>query len=52
MLQCDINIVANTQQLLDIEFVLNLSKVNSRHINLYCKELTQVEVGYGLLNVA
>ena len=33
-------------------FVWNLSKLNSRHINFYCKKLTQVEVGYGLLNVA
>ena len=33
-------------------FVWNLSKLNSRHIDFYCKKLTQVEVGYGLLNVA
>ena len=26
--------------------------LNSRHINFYCKKLTQVEVGHGLLNVA
>ena len=29
--------------------VWNLSKLNSRHLNFYCKKLTQVEVGYGLL---
>ena len=29
-------------------FVWNLSKLNSRHKNLYCKKLTQVGVGYGL----
>ena len=33
-------------------FVWNLSKLHSRHINFYCKKLTLVEVGYGLLNVA
>ena len=26
--------------------------MNSRHIHFYCKKLTQVEVGHGLLNVA
>ena len=26
--------------------------MNSRHINFYCKKMTQVENGYGLLNVA
>ena len=40
-------IVAYTQQLLDIE-----GKLYSRHIKFNCKKLTQVEVGYGLLNVA
>ena len=53
LLQYYINIIANAQQLLDMEdFVWNLSKLNGRHINFYCKTLTQVEVGYGLLNVA
>ena len=33
-------------------FVRSLSKLYSRHLNFYCKKLTQVEVGYGLLNVA
>ena len=33
-------------------FVWNHSKLNSRHINFYCKKLTQMEVGNGLLNVA
>ena len=32
--------------------IWNLRKLYSRHINFYCKKLTQVEVGYGLLNVA
>ena len=48
-------IIAYTQQLLDMEdFFCNLSKLYSRHINFYCKKLTQdlIEVGYGLLNVA
>ena len=49
MLQYYINIIANTQQLLDIKkIVWNLSKLNSRHINVYCKNLTQAEVEYGL----
>ena len=53
VLQYYINIITNTQQLLDNRgFVWNLSKLNSRHINFYCKKLTPVEVGYGLLNVA
>ena len=53
MLQYYINIIAETQQLLDMEDLFgNLSKLNSRHINFYCKKLTQVEVGYGLLNGA
>ena len=53
VLQYYINIIANAQQLLAMErFVWNLSKLNSRHMNFYCKKLTQVEVGYGLLNVA
>ena len=34
------------------KFVWNFSKLNSRHINFYFKKLTQVEAGYGPLNVA
>ena len=30
----------------------HLSKLYSEHMNFYCKKLTQVEIGYGLLNVA
>ena len=32
-------------------FIWNLSKLYSRHINFYCKKLTQVVIRYGLLNV-
>ena len=48
MLQYYINIIANAQQLLAME----PQQLSSRHINFYCKKLTQVEVGYGLVNVA
>ena len=43
MLQYYVTIIAYTQQLLDMEDLFG---------TFYCKKLTQVEVGYGLLNVA
>ena len=53
MLQYYINIIEKYAAFIGYgRFVWNLSKLNSRHINFYCKNLTQVEVGYGLLNVA
>ena len=53
VLQYYINIIANAQQLLDMEGLFGTSaKLDSRNINFYCKKLTQVEVGYWLLNVA
>ena len=53
MLQVYMTIKAFTQQLLAMEDLIGTSaKLYSRHINFYCKKLTQVEVGYGLLNVA
>ena len=48
MLQNYMTIKAYTQQLLDMEDLYGTSVA----INYYCKKLTQVEVGYGLLNVA
>ena len=46
MLQYFINIIANAQQFLDMKDLFGTSaKLNSRHINFYCKNLTQVEVG-------
>ena len=47
VLQYYINIMANTQQLLDMEDFLELQQIEQQA----CKKLTQVEVGYGLLNV-
>ena len=52
VLQYYINIIANAQQLLDMDDLFGTCKLNSRHINFYCKKLTQVKVGYWLLNVA
>ena len=53
MLQYHITIIAYTQQLSDMDdlFGTSTNKLYSRHMNFYCKKLTQVEVGYGLLNV-
>ena len=53
VLQYYINIISKNAAIIGyVRFVWNRSKLNSGHINFYCKMLTQVEVGYGLLNVA
>ena len=44
------NRIAYTQQLLDKEDLFGTSA--NCTVGIYCKKLTQVEVGYGLLNVA
>ena len=53
MLQYYITIIAYTQHYIGYgRFIRNLGKLYSRHMNFYCKKMTQVEVRYRLLNVA
>ena len=44
------NSVAYTQQLLDMEDLFGTSANGT--VGIYFKKVTQVEIGYGLLNVA
>ena len=53
MLQYYRTIIAYSHQLLDMEDLFEISsKLFYMHINFYFKNLAQVEVRYGLLNVA
>ena len=47
VLQYDMTIITYTQQLLDMEDLLDLSKLYSRDINFYCKKLTQWKLDTG-----